>query len=90
MTTRTNAPARVDRAGQGRGPELITHRKVAGLLGISCRDIRRWVAKGSFPMPHASVEVTWFYREDVIRAFLETGKWPEGVRFQRTRGGEAE
>ena len=69
-------------------PDLIPHRLVADKLGITPDTLRDWVTKGTFPEPHSHFEHTWLYRVDFIRAFLETGRWPEGAKFQRRRWGE--
>lgn len=87
------APARTKRAGKARDkiddlPDLIPHRLLADKLGVTPRTLRDWVTNGAFPEPHSHFEQTWLYRVDLIRAFLDTGKWPDGTRFQRTRGGE--
>jgi predicted DNA-binding transcriptional regulator AlpA len=63
-------------------PILINHREVAAMLGMTPQNIRRWVAMGSFPEPHSIIESLWFYRTNVVRAFVDTGKWPEGTKFR--------
>ena len=89
MSTAKKAPARPGRAGKGpKAPELVNHRDVATRLGITTQNIRRWVASGEFPEPHSVLASLWFYREDHVRAFLETGKWPDGAKFKRRGGGE--
>jgi predicted DNA-binding transcriptional regulator AlpA len=77
--------SRTGRTVARRAPELINHRKVADMLGITTKNIRRWVAKGSFPEPHSVIETVWLYRSDQVRTFLATGKWPEGTKFKRAR-----
>jgi hypothetical protein len=84
----TKAPARTGRAGKEKEPRLIKMREVAAMLGITTQNIRRWVANGSWPEPHSAVATTWLYRADHIKTFVETGKWPDGVKFKRRRGGE--
>jgi predicted DNA-binding transcriptional regulator AlpA len=78
-------PTRARKAGRKIDdvPGTVTHRKVAEKLGITPETLRRWVAKGAFPRPLAVIETIWLYREDIIRAFLQTGKWPEGTEFRR-------
>jgi hypothetical protein len=90
MAAKTKTHASPDSAGKARSklggfPGLIPHRQVAALLGITPNAIRKWVAKGAFPVPHSIFEQTWLYRVDVVRVFLDTGKWPEGTKFNRTR-----
>jgi hypothetical protein len=90
-TRKKRAPARSGRAGKARGkladlPDLITHRLVADKLGVTTDTLREWVAKGVFPEPHSIFEQTWLYRGDFIRAFLETGRWPDGARFRGWKG----
>lgn len=86
------SPARTGRAGKAKVkfddlPDLITHRLVADKLGITPDTLREWVTKGTFPEPHSHFEQTWLYRVDLIRAFLETGKWPDEAKFRRERRG---
>jgi hypothetical protein len=78
-------PTRARKAGRKIDdvPGTITHRKVAEKLGITPETLRKWCIKGAFPRPLAVIESIWLYREDHVRAFLETGEWPEGVAFNR-------
>jgi excisionase family DNA binding protein len=71
-------------------PGTITIRQLADTLGVSVDAIKDWVGRGEFPEPHSIFGRTWLYRLDYVRAFLETGRWPAGVRFKRpaTRQGE--
>jgi predicted DNA-binding transcriptional regulator AlpA len=93
--TKEQAPPRQTRARKaGRKiddqPGTITHRKLAEKLGVTPTTLRKWVGKGTFPRPHAVIELIWLYREDHVRAFLQTGKWPKEMVFNRpaTRQGE--
>lgn len=84
------AAPRAGRAGKARIklddlPDLIPHRLVADKLGISPDSLRDWVAAGTFPEPHSTIERTWFYRVDLVRAYLTTGEWPEGTKFRPSR-----
>jgi hypothetical protein len=65
--------------------DLIPHRLVAAKLGVTTDTLREWVGKGDFPEPHSIFQQTWLYRVDHVRAFLETGKWPDGTKFKMTR-----
>jgi hypothetical protein len=90
MAAKKRAPARSGRAGKARDkladlPDLIPHAMVAEKFGITTTTLRNWVASGEFPEPHSTLAQTWLYRVDFIRAFLETGRWPEGVKFKRQR-----
>lgn len=90
MATKTKAPARTGRAGKARVkladlPDLIPHTFVAEKIGVSSTALRNWVASGEFPEPHSVLGQTWMYRVDTIRPYLETGRWPDGTRFKRTR-----
>jgi hypothetical protein len=80
-------PTRARKAGRKIDdvPGTITHRKVAEKLGITPETLRRWCLKGTFPEPHSVFEHIWLYREDVIRAFLDTGEWPAGTKFKSVR-----
>jgi hypothetical protein len=69
-------------------PDLIPHWVVAEKIGVATETIRDWVTRGTFPEPHSIIEQTWLYRVDFIRAFLETGRWPDGAKFQRRRWGD--
>lgn len=71
-------------------PDLIPHFLVADKLGITTDRLRDWVAQGTFPEPHSMVERTWFYRVDLVRVYLEIGRWPEGTKFRWGGGGERE
>ena len=67
---------------------LINHRKLAKLCDVTTKTLRAYVERGQFPMPHSIVEPLWFYRLDVVEHFLQTGNWPDGLRFsasQRSR-----
>jgi hypothetical protein len=91
-TKKPKAPPRTGRAGKARSkiddlPDLIPHRLVADKLGVTPDTFKDWVDNGTFPMPHSKFEQTLLYRVDFIRAFLDTGIWPDGARFQRGRGG---
>jgi hypothetical protein len=82
---------RTEAAGQDKDkladlPDLITHRDVAEKLGITTNNLRDWVAKGTFPVPHSRVEKTWLYRLDLVRAYIETGRWPPEAKFRFSRG----
>lgn len=61
---------------------LMSHREVAKLCGVTPRRLRYWAERGQWPTPHSIVEQTWFYRRDMIEHYLNTGKWPEWVRFR--------
>jgi hypothetical protein len=64
-------------------PDLMTHRDVAAKIGLPVETLREWVEKGSFPLPHAAIRSTMFYRVDMVAGWLETGHWPEGAKFNR-------
>lgn len=76
-------PTRARKAGRkiDDTPGTITHRKLAEKLGITPETLRKLCHKGVFPRPLALVGSLWLYREDHVRAFLETGKWPEGMAY---------
>jgi hypothetical protein len=85
-------PARTGRAGKARSkiadlPDLVPHAIVADKLGITTTILRKWVVDGEFPRPHSTLGQTWLYRVDLIRVYLETGKWPDGATFNRSRPG---
>jgi hypothetical protein len=63
-------------------PELVNHRRVAGLFDVTTAALRTWVEKGEFPEPHSVIAQTWFYRADWIAHRLKTGEWPRGVVFK--------
>ena len=61
----------------------IRHVEVAQHFRVTVPGLRRWVAKGEFPIPHSTIAQTWYYQESVIRHRMLTGEWPEGVKFIR-------
>jgi|GEM_PF-5105183 len=65
---------------------LITHRDVAKLCGTTPRRIREWATRGQWPEPHSVVEQTWFYRADLIKHYLDNGRWPEWAVFRMGLG----
>lgn len=65
---------------------LMTHKEAARRCSIDTETLREWVAKGLWPLPHAVIERTWFYRCSTIRHWLKTGEWPEGTRFKAGEG----
>jgi hypothetical protein len=65
---------------------LLTHRSIARLCDVDTETIREWVARGEWPEPHAIVERTWFYPAEAVNCFLDTGRWPEGMRFKAGSG----
>jgi predicted DNA-binding transcriptional regulator AlpA len=86
------AKPKPEQARQPRGraarlrPRLLTHREVARLVSIETDTLRDWVAIGEWPEPVAIVQRTWFYRIADVDHFIETGTWPEGVRFRANEG----
>ena len=65
---------------------LITHREVAKLCGTTPRRIREWAVRGQWPEPHSVVEQTWFYRADLIKHYLDNGRWPAWAVFRMGLG----
>lgn len=66
--------------------QLITHREIAASCSVDTETLRKWVAKGLFPLPHSIIERTWFYRADIIEPWLETGEWPPEAKFTPGEG----
>ena len=91
--TASNAKPKESRSERARKkieqfPDLVPHWVVAEKLGITTDSLRDWVAGGNFPEPHSVCVQTWFYRVDLVRAYLETGRWPEGTKFRRQDRGQ--
>jgi hypothetical protein len=62
-------------------PTLMTHREVAEHFRVTTAGLRKWVARGEFPIPHSIIAKTWYYQEAMIAHRLRTGEWPGGVKF---------
>ena len=67
-------------------------KEVAGIVGISVRQLREWVEDGRFPKPHkAGPLVRWFSDEITEwQAKLRLGvlEWPETPK-KRPKGGKS-
>ena len=65
---------------------LYTHREVAARCSIDTETMREWVDKGAWPLPHALIERTQFYKASIIDHWLDTGAWPDDAVFKAGEG----
>ncbi len=61
--------------------QLINHRRVAEWWDVQPKTIRRWVAIGTFPVPHSEQGTYLFFDRSIIEHRLKTGLWPAGTKF---------
>lgn len=62
--------------------ELVSHRELARLCGVSARTVRAWIETGAWPLPECTCRsLLYFCRADAEHWIL-TGRWPEGSRFR--------
>ena len=66
--------------------EFMKHTDLAARLSIDPETLRKWVDRGSWPLPHATIEQTLFFRVDLIEHFFATGEWLETARFRPGEG----
>lgn len=67
-------------------PEMVRHIEVAARLGIDTETLRKWIGRGSWPLPHATIEQTLFFRRDLIDHFFAKGEWLDTARFKPGEG----
>jgi predicted DNA-binding transcriptional regulator AlpA len=77
----TKAKARLVREAQARReplPKLVTKSEVVEAIGADHSTLDGWIAAGDWPPPWLrapSGRVSW-WREEHVRAYLDTGRWP--------------
>jgi hypothetical protein len=60
---------------------FLTLSEISERCGKTTETLRNWVARGSWPLPHDTIEKTMFFRRSVIEHWEKTGEWPEGTKF---------
>jgi hypothetical protein len=63
-------------------PGLMTDRVAARICRVGPRMIGLWIETGAWPLPHAVLATTLYFRASDVECWLRTGKWPAGVRFR--------
>jgi predicted DNA-binding transcriptional regulator AlpA len=66
--------------------QLINHRDVARMFGVTTSVITRAIERGEFPTPHSQIGSFFLFDRAMVEHRLKHGTWPATAKFRGVRG----